>query len=168
MAARRSYGTGRLYARIDAGGREHWYGQWWVGDRRLKRSIGPKRTDGSRDGLTRSQPEAELRRLMADVKPAPVAGERLHLAEVGRRYLRHLEAAGRKKSTAASSSPRCVCGSCPSWAIAVSTASTQRTSRTSCAPCAPGESAGSRSATTSAPWARSTATPCILGDGGRA
>lgn len=102
MAARRSYGTGNLYVRIDAGGRERWYAQWWSGDRRLKRSIGPKRADGTRDGLTRSQAEAELRRLMADVKPVPVAGERLDLAEVGRRYLRHLEAAGRKKSTVAS------------------------------------------------------------------
>src|SRR5215218_1621757 len=96
---RRSYGTGSLTVRADSAGRETWYGQWHSNGRRIKRRIGPKRTDGARDGLTRSQAEAELRRLMAEVTVDPVAGERLDVAEVTRRYLIHAERRGRKAST---------------------------------------------------------------------
>src|SRR5215217_3268293 len=99
MAARRSYGTGSLFERADSAGRETWYGQWHSNGRRVKRRIGPKRADGARDGLTRSQAEAELRRLMAEVTVDPVAGERLDVAEVTRRYLIHAERRGRKAST---------------------------------------------------------------------
>lgn len=60
--SRRSYGTGRLWARADKNGRETWYGSWHVGGRRVKRRIGPKRSHGASDGLTRVQAEAELRR----------------------------------------------------------------------------------------------------------
>jgi hypothetical protein len=58
------------------------------------------RAEGSRDGLTRSQAEAELRRLIADTKPARItAGDALTMAELGRRYLANLERQGRKKAT---------------------------------------------------------------------
>ncbi len=30
--AKRSYGSGSLYIRRDATGRENWYGQWWSGE----------------------------------------------------------------------------------------------------------------------------------------
>jgi hypothetical protein len=62
--ARRSYGTGQLYVHTDAQGREIWYGRWYIGTKRIKRAIGPKRRPGTRDGLTRAQAEAELRRRM--------------------------------------------------------------------------------------------------------
>jgi integrase len=83
--ARRSYGTGSLFEYRGA-----WYGKWRVGDRQVKRKIGHIRQPGSRDGLTRKQAEAELRRLMERVQfVAPAA--RLTVEEVGRRYLEHVE-----------------------------------------------------------------------------
>lgn len=102
MPARRSYGTGSLYARADSNGRETWYGIWWSGSRRVKRRIGPKRADGTREGLTKPQAETELRRLIAET-PATlkVTGDRLTISQAGRRYVRHLEDNGRKPSTLA-------------------------------------------------------------------
>jgi hypothetical protein len=35
--AKRSYGTGSLFVRVDAAGGESWYGQWRVGDALIKR-----------------------------------------------------------------------------------------------------------------------------------
>jgi hypothetical protein len=58
------------------------------------------RVEGSRNGLTRSQAEAELRRLIAETKPARIAtGDVLTIAELGRRYLVSLECQSRKKAT---------------------------------------------------------------------
>jgi len=50
--------------RADSNGRETWYGSWRVGGRRVKRRIGLKRRASTSEGLTRTQAEAELRRLM--------------------------------------------------------------------------------------------------------
>ena len=66
MTSRRSYGTGSLFT-----ARGKWYGKWRVGDQQIRRAIGPKRQPGSREGLTRKQAEAELRRLMQTTRPAP-------------------------------------------------------------------------------------------------
>lgn len=97
---RRSYGTGSLFFRTDKAGRETWYGMWRVNGRQIKRKVGPKRTEGNRDGLTRAQAETELRRLMSEkVTPAHRAAEARSLKDVGDRYLKHLERAGRKKAT---------------------------------------------------------------------
>jgi integrase len=91
--SRRAYGTGSLFLH-----RGKWYGQWRVGDRLVKRMIGPKRESGSRRGLTRTQAEAQLRRRMQVVRPP--TSERLTVAEAGDRYLLHLEAVmGRKRAT---------------------------------------------------------------------
>lgn len=99
MAARRSYGTGRVYVRTDKNGRETYYGSWYVGDRRVNRRLGPKRAPGEREGLTATQAEAELRRRMTDEGAIANVGERIDVAELGRRYRLHLEAIGRKKTT---------------------------------------------------------------------
>lgn len=80
---KRSYGSGSLFSH-----RGSWYGKWRLGDRQVKRKIGPKRKQGTREGLTRSQAERELRRLMREVKPTPQ--ERLTLREVGDAYIVHL------------------------------------------------------------------------------
>jgi integrase len=101
MAAKRSYGTGSLYVRIDSAGREHWYGKWRAGGRQVKRALGPKRASGSREGLTRSQAEAELRGLIGSVQVKPRAGEALTLAEAASRYIAQAERRGRKRSTCA-------------------------------------------------------------------
>lgn len=99
-SARRSYGTGSLYVRTDSAGRETWYGHWRADGRQIKRRIGPKRTEGTRDGLTRRQAEAELRRLIVEVKPPPrVTGDALTIDELEARYLAHLRRQGRKKAT---------------------------------------------------------------------
>jgi hypothetical protein len=59
-----------------------------------------RQVDGrARDGLTRPQAGAQLRRLMATVHAAPAAGERLDVAEAARRYLIHAERHSRKPST---------------------------------------------------------------------
>jgi integrase len=80
---KRSYGSGSLFSY-----RGSWYGKWRLGERQVKRKIGPKRKPGTREGLTRSQAERELRRLMREVKPTPQ--ERLTLREVGDAYIAHL------------------------------------------------------------------------------
>jgi integrase len=99
MASKRSYGTGSLYVRTDAAGREAWYGKWRTNGRQLKRKVGSKRSEGDRDGLTRRQAEAELRRLTAEVATTRPAGERLSVGEVATRYLADLERRGRKRTT---------------------------------------------------------------------
>jgi integrase len=98
---RRSYGTGSLYIRQDGAGRETWYGKWHANGRRVKRAIGPKRAEGSRDGLTTTQAEAKLRQLMTDVQVIAPVGHSLTVAAAGERYQRHLKRAGRKRSTIA-------------------------------------------------------------------
>ena len=98
-ASRRSYGTGSLLIRTDSGGRETWHGKWRTNGRQVMRRIGPKRSEGTRDGLTRRQAEAELRRVMSETVVAASVGERLTISELGDRYLRNLERQGRKKAT---------------------------------------------------------------------
>jgi integrase len=82
--ARRSYGTGSLLTRRNA-----WYGRWWLDGRHVNRKIGPKRKPGTREGLTRKQAEIELRRMMAETRPAP-RGEGVSFADAASEYLRHV------------------------------------------------------------------------------
>lgn len=98
---RRSYGTGRLYPVTDARGRETWYATWYSNGRRVKRKVGPARTEGARDGLTKAQAEKKLRRMIDEIEVAPPLGERSTLSDLVPRYIRHLEELGRKRSTVA-------------------------------------------------------------------
>jgi len=79
MKTRRPRGTGAVLQKGD-----RWYGQWYIRGRLVKRSLGPVRQPGSRDGLTKSQAEVRLRELMIETNsaPAPVA-ERLTVGQVG-------------------------------------------------------------------------------------
>ena len=96
---RRSYGTGELYTRVDRRGAETWYARWLADGVRVQRRIGPKRPDGTRDGLSRVQAEAELRRLRAEVTPAPrVVGDALTITELGLAYVERMRHDGRKHS----------------------------------------------------------------------
>lgn len=97
--SKRSYGTGSLFTRTDAAGRESWYGQWRTGDALVKRKLGPKRRAGERDGLTKAQAEAELRRRIEAERPSASPHDRPSVEVAGRRYLDHLAGVGRKKST---------------------------------------------------------------------
>lgn len=100
MAARRSYGTGSLYIRADANGREAWYGKARCeGGQRLHRRLGYKRASGQADGLTRAQAEAELRRLVSEQQKGTTRD--LTVEDLAGRYLRHVEALGRKRTTLA-------------------------------------------------------------------
>jgi integrase len=91
--ARRTYGSGSI---IEIGGVYH--GKWWVGGRQVKRKLGPTRKPGTRDGLTKPQAEAVLRKLMTEITAPPVT-ERVTIADAGARLLNHLETMGRKPST---------------------------------------------------------------------
>lgn len=98
--ARRPHGSGSLFVRKDAAGREHWYGKWRSGGRQVKRRLGLKRLAGSRDGLTRSQAEAELRRKIGEVEARPrTPGERKTIREVAALYVAQAKRRGRKRST---------------------------------------------------------------------
>ncbi len=97
--ARRPHGTGSLYVRVDASGRETWYGHWRSNGRQVKKKIGLKRTAGSREGLTRSQAEAALRAKMGETQVSPRVGEILTVAEVSARYVTQAKRRGRKRST---------------------------------------------------------------------
>ena len=95
---RRSYGTGRLYVRTDAAGREAWYGKWR--QRPPGQAQGRRQAlRGRRDGLTRRQAEGELRRLIGATQVAPPVGERLTVADVSERYREHIRRKGRKRAT---------------------------------------------------------------------
>jgi hypothetical protein len=67
VAKKRTYGTGQLYEKHGA-----YYGRWWTLDgRQPNRRIGPVRTPGSKDGLTRAQAEAAFRRVQDEEERAP-------------------------------------------------------------------------------------------------
>jgi hypothetical protein len=77
---RRSYGSGRIVVRSDARGGETFYGIWRVDGRQVKRRLGAKRPRGGRSGLTMTDAERELRRLIDSVTPTAAAGDRLTLS----------------------------------------------------------------------------------------
>lgn len=96
---RRPRGTGALFVRRDSAGRETWYGKWWVGSSQIKRRIGPKRLPATREGLTRSQAEAELRKLIGSVTVAQARRERMTIAEAGELLVASSITRGLKRST---------------------------------------------------------------------
>lgn len=79
---KRSYGSASLFQVGDS-----WYGKWRTG-KQIKRKVGKVRKPGTSEGLTKTQAEKELRRLMREVKPTP--HERLSVGDVGRAYIAHL------------------------------------------------------------------------------
>jgi integrase len=97
VVARRSYGSGSLQIRADSNGRETWYALWRIGDRRVKRRVGLKRTPSCSDGLTRLMAEREMRRLIAET--AVPLGTRMTVAEAGALYVEHLEVVMERKRT---------------------------------------------------------------------
>ena len=98
--SRRAYGSGSLTVRAGTDGSETWYGLWRANGRRVKRRIGPKRQPGSSDGLTRTQAEAKLRRLIDETEVAPPVGERgVTIQTVVNRYLPDAERRGCKRAT---------------------------------------------------------------------
>jgi integrase len=91
--SKRAYGSGSI---VREGG--SWYGKWRVGDRQVKRRLGPVRPVGSSDGLTRTQAEAALRRLIGEVKVL-TPEERTTFQQAADRYVHHLEHVMRRKTS---------------------------------------------------------------------
>jgi integrase len=96
---RRPRGTGSLFVKRDSAGQETWYGKWWVGKAQVKRRIGPKRAPSTRQGLTRTQAEAELRRMIGAIEPALARRERITVAEAGELHVARVRMMGRKRAT---------------------------------------------------------------------
>jgi integrase len=96
---RRSPGTGSLFIARDLAGRETYYGKWRVGSEQIKRRIGPKRIPSTREGLTRTQAEAELRRMMSTLQQTSTIGGRITVAEGGALLIESITAKGRKRAT---------------------------------------------------------------------
>jgi integrase len=90
---KRAYGSGSIIQE-----RGSWYGKWRVGDRQVKRRLGPVRPVGSSDGLTRKQAEAALRRLIGEVKIL-TPEERTTFEQAADRYVHHLEHVMRRKTS---------------------------------------------------------------------
>jgi integrase len=95
---RRSYSTGSLYVHRDGNGVETWYGRWRIGSRRVNRKVGLKRAPGTREGLTKAQAEAELRRLM-NTHTEVAARTGMTLVDAAERYVDHIEIRGAKRAT---------------------------------------------------------------------
>jgi integrase len=95
----RPRGTGSLLRHAHQSGAETWYGKWWANGGQTMRRLGSVRAGTTRDGLTRSQAEAELRRAIEASQTKSQHSERLDLAEAGRRYLANREAIGLKAGT---------------------------------------------------------------------
>ena len=110
-SARRAYGSGSITERNG-----DWYGKWRVDGRQVKRKLGPARTRGNADGLTKAQAEAKLRELIAEVSATDVGsrGESrrpgdLTIRELGDRYVAHArEHRGLKEATTLTDYASCV------------------------------------------------------------
>ena len=98
-ASRRPRGTGALFVKRDSAGRETWYGKWWIGNAQVKRRIGPKRVPSTREGLTRTQAEAQLRKLIGSVEHVAARRERITIEEAGELLVARVRAKGRKRAT---------------------------------------------------------------------
>jgi len=70
-----------------------------VGTSQVKRRIGPKHVPSTRQGMTRAQAEAELRRLMGSVVPSVARAERVTIEEAGELLVERVRAKGRKRAT---------------------------------------------------------------------
>jgi hypothetical protein len=106
---RRGYGTGSL--RVES---SSWIGSWYGADgRKIRRKVGPARTPGERDGLTKSQAEERFRK-MRDAERPRASAERVTMVEAGEELSRRLEIRGRKKSHRMTVESACATTSRPS------------------------------------------------------
>lgn len=92
-SARRAAGTGSIIVQDGC-----YFGKWRVQHRQVKRKLGPVRKPGTRDGLTKTQAEAVLRKLMTECTTTPITA-RLTVHEAGEQLLAHLATMNRKPST---------------------------------------------------------------------
>jgi integrase len=95
---RRPYGSGSLWIESGKAGREVYKCSFYQGGRKIKRTLGPVRQPGSREGLTKAQAEQKLRDLQKEAAVVVRPG-RNTLKEVGDEYIRHLEVVMERKRT---------------------------------------------------------------------
>jgi integrase len=95
---RRPYGSGHLWTEKGKRGREVWKCSFYQGGRKIKRTLGPVRQPGSREGLTKTQAESKLRELQRQAAVVVQPG-RTTLKEVGDEYIRYLEVVLERKRT---------------------------------------------------------------------
>jgi len=97
VSGKRTAGAGHLYEKCGS-----YYGRWRTLDGRLlNRKVGPVRTPGTRDGLTRAQAEREFRRLQdaEERAPRPVRGaDTPTVSEVGDSLRQQLAVSGARRS----------------------------------------------------------------------
>src|SRR6185295_18508537 len=98
---RRTHGTGSLFPVLGSGGRETWYGRWYIGKKRVQRRIRPKRRRSDKAGLTKAEAEAELRRMRLATEEAPPPETTVTVDEAAEHLMRDLEAIGRRPTTLA-------------------------------------------------------------------
>lgn len=96
---RRGRGQGSLVVLTDRRGAATYYGKWRVGGRQVMRRLGAVRKPHTREGLTRAQAEAELRRSMSGVTEARAREERRRLVDVCEQVAQEKENLGRKPSS---------------------------------------------------------------------
>ena len=94
---KRPYGAGHIYEKWGS-----YYGRWRTADgRHLNRRIGPKRSRGGSDGLTRAEAEQAFRRIQAEEaarKPVEPVVEILTLDQVADRLRQRIAIEGARKS----------------------------------------------------------------------
>lgn len=91
---RRTYGTGSLYVSNGV-----YYGRWRTSSGgNANRRIGPVRSPGARDGLTKNQAEARMRALMDGSAGRVTADRTRTIEDLGRLLVAKLAAKGRKRS----------------------------------------------------------------------
>jgi integrase len=97
----RARGTGTLLTRTTASGEDRWIGQWWADGKQVRRTLGPKRGRGSRKGMTETEANRELARLMAEHEPTKEISEpsQLTVVQVGQALIEELQQRGRKRAT---------------------------------------------------------------------
>ena len=95
---RRDHGSGTLYPVTNAKGEEWWFGRWHNGKSRPNRKIALVRKRGSKEGLTQTEAEKRLRKLM-DAEPAKPASADVTIIDGGKRLVRSLKVTGLKPTT---------------------------------------------------------------------
>ncbi len=105
MTPRRAYGTGQLTRKHGA-----WYGRWRTSDgRRLNRRIGPVRSAGEADGLTRRDAERMFRKLQEQEERKPVKAQTVRhtVADAAAALRKRLVLKGGAATTSAMSTRSC-------------------------------------------------------------
>lgn len=88
-----------MVAKRHKSGQEVWIGLWYdAAGRRIKRHVGPKRAVGEKDGLTKTQAERALRKLI-DAHVPTERVQRMTVGQAGERYVESREALGRAPTT---------------------------------------------------------------------